>query len=169
MTSKMFKAALAATVVAVASFGATSAHAADATATAKATILAAVTIASDGSDLNFGTIAPGSAAANITVSNAGVRGACPTTYVCTGTTTAAGFNLTGANATVVKITLPASIELKTATDAMTATLTTDVVGGLLTLSATGTGTMKVGGTLQVGAGQTAGNYVGTMTVSAIYN
>jgi Mat/Ecp fimbriae major subunit len=169
MTSKMFKAALAATVVAVASFGATSAHAADATASAKATILAAVTIASDGSDLSFGTIAPGSAAANIVVSNAGVRGACPVAYVCTGTTTAAGFNLTGANSTVVKITLPTSVSLSAGSDTMTATLTSDATAGLLTLSAAGAGTLKVGGTLQVGAAQAAGNYVGSFTVSAVYN
>ena len=68
--SKFLKAALASSIVA-ASFGATAAHAATATADAEANILAQVSVASDGSALDFGTIVTGAAASTVAVDSAG--------------------------------------------------------------------------------------------------
>jgi Mat/Ecp fimbriae major subunit len=172
MNKQMFKGVIAASVAAAAIFGATSAQAAPATAAAKAEILAAVTIAKT-SDLDFGTIAAGAASGTVTVSTAGVRSGCAagSGLVCSGAVTAAGFNLTGAANTVVsQITMPASVSLigPAGSTAMAATLTSNVGTGV-TLSATGAGTLKVGGTLTVGAAQAAGSYTVNFNVDAAYN
>ena len=172
MNKQMFKGVIAASVAAAAIFGATSAEAAPATAAAKAEILAAVTIAKV-TDLDFGTIAAGAASGTVSVSTAGVRGGCAvgSGLVCTGAVSAASFSLTGAaNTVVTKITVPASVSLvgPSGSTPMAATLTSDVGSGV-TLSSTGAGTVRVGGTLTVGAAQAAGSYAVNFDVDAAYN
>ena len=72
--------------------------------------------------------------------------------------------MTGASGASYSVTVPASVSLTGPGTAMTATLTNDG-GGSLT---GGTDTFNVGGTLSVGASQTAGSYSGTYTVSVNY-
>ncbi len=160
--SKFLKAALASTIVA-ATFGATAAHAATATADAQANILAQVTVASDGSALDFGTIVTGAAASTVAVNAAGAA-TCGAGLVCSGTTSAAGFDVTGTTGEVVDISADASVTLTGPSGTMTASLTPSATS--LTLA--GGDSFTVGGTLNVGANQADGAYSGTFSVTVDY-
>ncbi len=72
--------------------------------------------------------------------------------------------MTGASGATYSVTIPATVSLTGPGSAMTVTLT-DPGAGTLT---GGTDTFNVGGTLAVGASQTAGSYSGTYTVSVNY-
>jgi Mat/Ecp fimbriae major subunit len=160
MNTKIFKAAIVGSVLAATSFGATAAHAATATATARATILRQVTVTNT-SDLQFGTIVSGASAANVGVDTAGAR-TCGAGLVCTGTTTAAGFNVTGTTGQVVTVSVPASVSLTSGSNNMTATLSSS--NSTLTMA----GSFTVGGSLGVAASQADGAYAGVFTVTVDY-
>jgi|WetSurMetagenome_2_1015567.scaffolds.fasta_scaffold00014_48 hypothetical protein len=90
----------------------------------------------------------------------------------------AAYNVSGAVNTTYAITLPASITvteslLHTATmviDNLAARTASAGANGLTgTLSATGTDSFTVGGTLNVGAGQSTGLYTGSFDVTVAYN
>jgi Mat/Ecp fimbriae major subunit len=173
MKNSMIK-ALASAAFLAASFGATSAQAATADADARATILTKVEVAKvAGTDLDFGVIAIGSLAsgsATVKVENDGSRPAanCGTGLVCSGTTDAAEFNITGSVGELIAISVPASVVLTHATTAstMSATLSTDAATGNHALTAGET--FAVGGTLTVDSAQEAGAYTGTFTVEVTY-
>jgi len=86
--SKLMKAALASSVLVASVISANAAHAATASADARANILQQVTVTSDGTDLDFGTIVTGAAASTVSVS-AGGR-ACGAGLACSGAFSAAG-------------------------------------------------------------------------------
>jgi Mat/Ecp fimbriae major subunit len=142
--------------------GATSAQAATANANASATILAPVTVTKT-SDLQFGTIAVGTSGGNVAIDSVGAR-VCGAGLVCTATTTAANFTVTGVVGQTVGISIPGSVTLTSGTNNMTASL----AGTPATLVLAATNTFAVGGTLAVGATQAAGNYSGTFTVTVNY-
>jgi Mat/Ecp fimbriae major subunit len=162
------KAAIAGTVIAAAAFGSTAAHAATADGTAKATILAALSVTNT-TDLNFGTIAVNGGGA-VTVTNAGVRAATTGgTVSSAGTAAAATFNVTGETGSNILISVPTSVVLDHATLPgvnMAASLTTNASSASHALAAGET--FNVGGTLTVGAGQNAGAYAGQFTVTVNY-
>lgn len=163
-----FKAALVGTVFAAAAFGSTAAQAATADGTARAVILEALTVTNT-SDLNFGTIAV-NGGGSVVVTNAGVRAATTGgTVSAAGTAAAASFDIAGEAGSNILITVPASVVLDhdTTTDTMSATLTTDAPAAAHALVG-GAETFNVGGTLTVAAGQVAGNYAGTFTVTVEY-
>ncbi len=161
MTNRFIKAALAGTVIA-ASFAATGAQAATATATAKAQILRQITVAKT-SDLDFGTIVTGAAASTVIVSPAGAR-TCGVGLVCTNAVTAAGFGIVGTTGSVVTLASDASVTLNSGANSMTAALLTSAA----TRTLTGVDSFTVGGTLAVGANQADGAYSGTFTVTVNY-
>lgn len=162
-TIGMKRAILGAAIAALA-MNASAAQAASTTATAKAKILAPLSI-TNSSDLDFGTIVSGAAASTVAVSPAGAP-TCGTGLTCIGTVSAAGFNLAGTSGALVTISLAApTVTLTSAGNSMSATLAASQ--NSLTLTSTG-GTFTVGGTLNVAANQAAGTYSGTFTVNANY-
>ncbi|MEH6791044.1 DUF4402 domain-containing protein [Parasphingorhabdus sp.] len=162
--SKFIKAALASSVLVASAFSATAAQAATASADARANILQQVTVNSDGSALDFGTIVTGAAASTVSVS-AGGR-SCGAGLVCSGTTSAAGFDVTGTAGETVSVASDPSVTLTSGTNSMTA----NIVASVSTLTLTGgAGSFNVGGLLNVGANQADGAYAGTFNVTVNYN
>lgn len=160
-------AAIAAT--AAATFGFTgSAFAASASATASATIVQAITL-SNTAALNFGSIAPSTAGGNVVVGTADTRTTCAGGNFCSGTVTSASFTVAGAPSYNYSITLPATAASLTGPGtAMSVGSFAHSAGATPALNASGSASFKVGGTLAVGGGQTAGSYSGTFSVSVDY-
>ena len=162
------KRALAGAVLAVVAMQASTAHAATATGTAKAKILRQITLTNT-SDLNFATVISGATASTVTVSTSG-GGSCGTGLTCTGTTTAANFDLQGTNNAVVTVSGDSSVTLNGSLGGtMTAALNYSASSVTLTAGpGTVGGSFQVGGVLNVGANQTGGDYSGTFNVTANY-
>lgn len=156
--------AAAGAVIAAAGLSAASAQAATATATARAQVIQPVTVTRT-ADLDFGAIVAGTNASTVAVTPAGVRN-CGSSLTCTGTVTAAGFNVVGAAGQTVQITTDASVSLTSGSNSMTAALNNPTSSLVL---AAGNNPFNVGGTLSVGANQAAGAYVGSFTVTVNYN
>lgn len=162
--SKFIKAAVASSVLAASVMGAGAAQAATASADATANILEQVTVNSDGSDLAFGTIVTGTAASTVAVASDGTA-SCGAGLVCTGTTSAAGFDVTGTTGETVTVSSSTSVTLtNTDGDEMTASLTPSAS----TIVLDGTDGFAVAGTLNVGANQADGQYEGTFSVTVDY-
>lgn len=152
-------------------------QAASAVATASATVLAAIAI-NKSTDLSFGRFAPG-AGGSITVSTSGVRVAdSDVLSAADSSPTAAKFDVSGNPAATYDITIVAStlledgaahrIALVTCSDLSRANTTSgNVANG--TLSAAGSQSLFVGGTLSVDAAQAAGLYRGSIAVTVEYN
>ena len=158
------KRALLGAAIAALAMNASAAHAATATGTATAKILRQITLAKT-SDLQYATIISGAAASTVGVSTAGAV-SCGANLTCTGTTTAANFNVQGTNGAVVLVGGDSSVTLNGSLGGtMSSTLTYSAPN--ITLSATG-GSFQVGGTLSVGANQASGDYSGTFNVTANY-
>lgn len=168
MGKMIFKRAMLGAAVAAVALSAGTAHAASATGQAKARILRQITLTNT-SDLQFATIISGATASTVVVSTAGAA-TCGPTLVCTGTTTAANFDIQGTNNAVVLVGGDASVTL-TGSLGGTMGATLDYSTNSLTLTqgpGTVGGSFQVGGTLNVGANQTSGDYTGTFNVTADY-
>lgn len=163
MKNNMLKAVIAGSLVASFAMGSSAAQAATASATAKAKILRQVTVTNT-TDLQFGTIVSGTAASTVVISTAGAR-TCGTGLFCSSTFSAAGFNVTGTSGQVVTVTIPTSVTLQSGTNSMTADLASS--DATLTL-ANNAGSFSVGGTLNVGANQSDGDYEGTFNAVVNY-
>ncbi len=161
MTNRFTKAALAATF-ATAAFASTGAQAATATATARAQILQQLTVTRT-ADLDYATIVTGAAASTVVVTPGGVR-TCGVGLVCTGTATAAAFNVVGTIGQVATVSVPATVSLVSGGNTMSSTLVSSTA--LMTLAAVNN--FQVGGTLSVGASQADGAYAGVFTVTVNY-
>ncbi|WP_137869636.1 DUF4402 domain-containing protein [Sphingopyxis sp. 2PD] len=158
------KRAVVGAAIAALALNAPAAHAASATATATAKILRQITLTNT-SALQYATIISGATASTVQVSTAGAR-ICGAGLTCTGTTTAANFDVQGTDGAVVLVGGDPSVTLNGSLGGtMTSSLTYSVPN--ITLGATG-GNFQVGGTLSVGANQTAGDYTGTFNVTANY-
>lgn len=158
------KRALLGAAIAAFAMNASSAHAATASGTATAKILRQITLTNT-SDLQFATIISGATASTVAVSTAGGV-TCGAGLTCTGTTTAANFDVAGTDGAVVVVGGDANVTLNGSLGGtMTSSLTYS--SPTITLGATG-GSFQVGGTLSVGANQTAGDYTGTFNVTANY-
>jgi hypothetical protein len=159
----MKRAVLGAAIAALA-MNASAAHAATATGTATAKILRQITLTNT-SALQYATIISGATASTVSVSTSGAVN-CGSGLTCTGTTTAANFDVQGTSGALVLVGGDASVTLNGSLGGtMTSSLTYSSAN--ITLGATG-GSFQVGGTLNVGANQTAGDYTGTFNVTANY-
>ena len=159
----MKRAVLGAAIAALA-MNASAAHAATATGTAKAKILRQITLTNT-SALQYATIISGATASTVSVSTSGAA-TCGAGLTCTGTTTAANFDVQGTSGAVVLVGGDSSVTLNGSLGGtMTSSLTYSSAN--ITLGATG-GSFQVGGTLNVGANQAAGDYSGTFNVTANY-
>ncbi len=172
--SKLLRYAAAGAAVASLGMASGAQAATSATANAKATILTALSVAVDSTanTLDFGTIAPTATAANVVVGpNGSLTGGCPAGLLCSGTTAAPAFNITGAPSATVYVTFAnASETLTSGANTMSVSgFTTNLPSDTATLDGAGAGTFSVGGSLAVGANQAAGSYTGTLTVQVAYN
>lgn len=149
---------------AMAALVSTGANAATVTATADVEILAPVTLAQT-AGLDFGIVAAGSSAGTATIGTGADTAGCSAGLACVGTASRGAFSVVGANTTTVVITVdPSTLLTGTGAD-MNLTLNPSAA----TVTATGLPqTFYVGGVLSVGAGQAAGTYTGTYSVSAEY-
>lgn len=168
MGNKFLNRAILGAAVAAVAFTSTAAYAASATGQARARILRQITLTNT-ADLQFATIISGASASTVVVSTAGAA-TCGATLVCTGTTTAANFDIQGTNNAVVLVGGDASVTL-TGSLGGTMGATLDYSTNSVTLTngpGTVGGSFQVGGTLSVGANQTSGDYTGTFNVTADY-
>ena len=97
-------------------------------AKAKVKILKGLTLTSS-SDLDFGTVVLSGAGAwsgdTVSVNLAGVQ-ACTANLTCSGTTSAASYNVTGSNNAVVVVTVPALVTITNGVDNLTVTTTKSI-------------------------------------------
>lgn len=175
----MNKKGLAAAVAATVLLGmGSSALAATATGDASGEVVKAMTIAKNIA-LDFGRFtASGTSGTVVLTPSDGTRSVTGGVTALTGSAGAVGtFDVTGANDATYAVTVPASATLSDGA-ATPNTMSFDPsyysVGSALTdstgtLSATGTDTLKVGGTLSVGVSQVVGVYRGTYDVTVEYN
>jgi len=154
-----------ASLAATAALMSTSASAAEATGSAGATIIAPLAI-SNTAGLNFGTVAPGSESATVTLGSDGTR-TCAAALTCLDENhQAAAFAVTGQSGYSYNITVPASVTMSDGgSNSMTATLSGSKSSGTIT---DGTDSFTVGGVLTVAGSQAAGSYTGSFTVEVAY-
>jgi len=172
MTKTLRIASLAATAIAVA-LGAAPASAVTPTtqATASATIKKPLTIARK-TDLSFGDILlSGSGTFTnqpVTISQSGTL-TCPTTYfTCSGTTSAASYNVSGNKQSTVALSVPTTLVLtNAANDQLTLNVSAPTSVILTNSGAPGTD-FGIGGTLNLSDTTPDGVYSGTFNVSADY-
>lgn len=171
MNTKFVKAVLAASVISAAAFGASAANAATATATARAKIVRTVTITNTNA-LDFGTIArPTSGTANIDVSAASTASrTCGAGALCFGTFSAADFAIGATADETVTVTVPASVSLNgpAGSTALVVTLSKSFAGSTISMGASTSQTVYVGGSLAVPSTAVEGNYSNTFSVVADY-
>lgn len=138
-----------------------------ATGTATATIVAPISIDHvAGASLAFGTITAGNGGTVTVALDGTVTDNGDDAVVLTGSTTAAdAFNLSGDPSRAITVTVGGGDLTGPGAD-MAFTTTNNAPAAL---SATGTGSFSVGGTLTVGDTQTPGSYSGTYTATATYN
>jgi len=167
MGKMILKSAVVGAAVFAAALSATTAQAASATGQAKAKILRQITLTNT-SDLQFATVISGATASTVAVSTSGAV-VCGATLVCTGTTTAANFNIQGTNNAVVLVGGDTSVTLNGSLGGtMAASLSYSASSVTLANGGPIGGTFQVGGTLSVGANQASGDYTGTFNVTANY-
>ncbi len=137
-------------------------------ATATAQIVDPLTLTKR-ADLNFGTLIKNlmTATRTVTIKEDGTI-ICSSELLCGGTTSSAAFDVLGSANQVVKVYVASS----TLNGPGIATLLfspTAASASPLTLSSTGTGSFKVGGSIDVTPTTTAGIYSGNMDVTVDYN
>lgn len=135
---------------------------------ATATIVAPITLTHNSAALAFGTLTSGTGGGTVTVSSGGtVSGTTGDVTVLSGSLNSAdSFTVGGsANRTFTISTTGGSV----AAGANSMTFTTSASGATGTLSAGGSATFTVGGTLTVGANQAAGSYTGSYNATVAYN
>lgn len=175
-----------ASVVMVGAFGSTSSFAADASTTANAEVVAPIAITKD-SDMNFGKFSPTGTAGTITLDTDGsVDGGANVTVLSNTSAAVARFTVSGEPSATYAITYPTGVSLSDGAatpSTMALSFLSEVVadggtatGGATTTAATGTldattGVQDIilGGTLDVGASQTAGSYTATFNIGVEYN
>ena len=138
-------------------------------AQASATVIKPIAITNP-TTLNFGNLISSTTAGTIILGTDGNRTASTGVTLPTaipGIVTAAGFNVVGENNAHYTIAISESVVLKNPTnDEMTLNAFTN--NATKVLSAAGTESFKVGGTLNVAAGQASGLYSSTYVVTVTY-
>ena len=142
---------------------------ATASANATARIITPIAITNT-QGLAFGNIASSAAIGTVTVTPAGVRtGTGGVTPSAIGTFNNAIYTATGENNATYSITLPSSINITSGSNTMVVNSFTSTPTPTGLLNGSGTQTINVGATLNVGANQATGNYAGTYDVTIAYN
>lgn len=151
------------------------AAAANASATATTTVVTPIAV-TKAVDLAFGNIIASSTAGTVTVDTDGTRSKTGGVSLGSGSGAAAKFDITGAGTMTYSITYASAVTLTGAGDPMALTQVSNLTGaaGASGLVATGALTagaqsLYIGGTLAVGANQTAGAYTGSISATVDYN
>ncbi len=136
--------------------------------TANAVVVVPITIA-EVQPLDFGTVAPGtSSLGRVKIDSAGVVTALETATHFSGGAVGR-FNLTGMNNASYSVALPVFVVLNSGAETITVNnFTSDKTLTGNSLDAAGIGSINVGATLQLPAGQKAGSYSGPYTVEVLY-
>jgi Domain of unknown function (DUF4402) len=151
-------------------------YAANATATATATVITPIAI-TKAVDLSFGKFARGTGG-TVTVSNSGARTAAGAILSAVGSTpTAARFDVVGDNLATYSIAIAADATIVSGANSMALAVTSDLTGANVTAGNVATGTLSgagvqsifIGGALTVGAAQVPGAYTGNIVVTVEYN
>lgn len=142
--------------------------AADATGTATADVLAPLGI-SQSVEMDFGTVAGDTASATtVVLTTAGTTSSIDGAFT-SGTPAAGIFDVTGEPSQAYSITLPAApVTLTSGVNTMSATAFNHDAGASPALDGTGNDSFNVGATLNLAAGQPAGTYNGSYTVTVDY-
>jgi hypothetical protein len=151
---------------------------------ATANVIRPITIAAS-RDLAFGNVVPGAALGTLVIAGTSAGAQSVTGGVTQpggqkGTVSSAQFDVAGEGAYTYTITIPtsaitisdsASTPDTMTVDTWTSSIATTAGAGALsgTAGTAGSQTFYVGGTLNVGAGQAAGAYTGTFSVTVAYN
>lgn len=148
---------------------------ASASASASATIVAAMGIVTNTAQLSFGHVVASAVAAGTVEQTAAASPARTGIGVTLGSDTAvsaATFSVTGDGSATYTIMLPSGLQAAThANDADQVTFTpfSNLPGGTGLLDAGGTQTIYLGGTLNIAKSQRPGVYTGTFDVTVAYN
>jgi hypothetical protein len=120
-------------------------------------------------DLDMGLVIPGATAGTVTLNPAtGAQGKTGGIIFASATGTPAQFGVSGQPSHAIAISFGSTnITLTGPSGTMTLALTSSPAGSA-TLNASGVATLNVGGTLNVAANQSDGNYSGTMAVTVAY-
>jgi hypothetical protein len=122
-------------------------------------------------DLGFGEIIPANVAGTVTITptaSGSTRSVTQVSFFGTSSFSHAEFDVTGDRGASITITLPASINLTGPGANMLVDVFTSNPTSPTSLGFLGQRTVRVGATLQVGASQTAGSYIGTFNVTIAY-
>ena len=167
---------LAATVAALALTAtpaqAQSSVAANPQASAKVKILKGLTL-EQRDDLDFGTVVlsgpAGFTGAAVSVDNAGVRTCDTTNLTCSDVPSAARYNVSGSNGSVVNLTIPASVTISNVSlDALVVTITGAPASVTLTNSGAPGDDFVFGGSISLDSTTPDGDYTGFIDVTADY-
>ena len=171
MIKFLTKAALAATVATgLLATPAIAANSASAPFTARATIVKPLTLVK-ASDLDFGTITMGAAltSSNVVVGRSGgPASSCGTNLTCTGTQTAASFNVTGVALQTLNVSLSPLASLVNTADATKTVAFSANPDASVTLDNLGAGSFDIGGSITVAATTADGDYLGSVDVTVTY-
>jgi spore coat protein U-like protein len=143
-------------------------------AKAKVKILKGLTLTSN-SDLDFGTVVLSGAGAwagdTVSVDLTGAQ-ACTANLTCSGTTTAATYNVTGSNNAVVEIAIPAAVTITNLAGDTLSVATSHGLGVASTVTMPNSGNagvdFEVGGSITLTSTTPDGAYEGDMDVTADY-
>ncbi|WLI90873.1 DUF4402 domain-containing protein [Massilia sp. R2A-15] len=150
----------------------------NATASATATVVTPIAV-TKATDLVFGSFYPGATTGTVDVNTNGTRTVSGGVAVASGgaTPSAAKFDVTGQASAAYTITYATGVTLTGPGAPMALTQISDLTGAggaatlntAGTLTAGGTQSIYIGGSLAVGANQTAGAYSGTISATVVYN
>jgi spore coat protein U-like protein len=160
------------------SLGGSASAANNASATATATVVTPISI-TKATDLAFGSIYPGATTGTVDVNTNGIRTVTGgvLTAATGATPTAAKFDVAGQASATYTIAYASAVTLTGPGAPMALTQISDLTGagGATTLaaagalSAGGTQSIYIGGSLAVGANQVAGAYTANITATVVYN
>ena len=138
------------------------------TATANATVnIVSPLSLTKTADMDFGTIVGPFAGEDVELDTSG-NVACPGTLTCSGSPTAAAFDVTGTPDQQLTLVIPASVTLNgSVSGTLDVDLTTDLPADPL-LDNTGAASFSLGGTLNIPNGTVDGVYSNTFNVTANY-
>lgn len=121
-------------------------------------------------DLSFGQIVTGVSSGTVVITPSGSRSATGGAMLGNGAAASvASFTVSGEPLATFAVTLPSSITISNGSQTMTIDAFTSTPSGTGTLDASGSETLTLGATLQLGASQASGAYAGSFSVRVDYN